>query len=274
LILKLQIKSNKAKEEAAAVFKEGKYEEAITKFEEVMQLDPMNGNFNSTLLLNIAIGQVKLGNNEKALVALNKAIKMNKKYAKALVKRGEVNMALGEYNDAIRDFSEASEHDSNGFGVQQKLKDAQAKAKASKKKDYYKILGVEKNATDAEIRKAYKKAALKWHPDKNQNGTEEVVKKADKMFKDVNESMAVLGDRDKREKYDQGFDLEDINSGKADHGMGGGFGGMDPNDLFSMFMGSQMGGMGGHPGMGRGRTGGMGGHGMGGGHPGFTFKFG
>jgi DnaJ family protein C protein 7 len=58
------------------------------------------------------------------------------------------------------------------------------------------------------------------------------------MFKDVNEAMAVLGDRDKREKYEQGFDLEDINSGRADHGQGGGFGGMDPNDLFSMFMGS------------------------------------
>lgn len=49
--------------------------------------------------------------------------------------------------------------------------------------------------------------------------------------------MAVLGDRDKREKYEQGFDLEDINSGRADMGgfggmPGGGFGGMDPNDLF------------------------------------------
>jgi tetratricopeptide (TPR) repeat protein len=136
-MLKLQIKSSKAKEEAAAVFKEGKFEEAVTKFEGVMDLDPMNGNFNSTLLLNIAICQVKLGSNSKALVALNKAIKMNKKYSKALVKRGEVYLAMGEFNDAIRDFSEASEHDSTGFGVQQKLKDAQAKAKAAKKKDYY-----------------------------------------------------------------------------------------------------------------------------------------
>jgi len=84
----------------------------------------MNGNFNATLLLNISICHVKLGNNDKALVALNKAIKMNKKYAKALVKRGEVYMQMGEFVDAIRDFSEASEYDSNGFGVQAKLKDA------------------------------------------------------------------------------------------------------------------------------------------------------
>ena len=100
-------------------------------------------------------------------------------------------MAMGEFNDAIRDFSEASEYDSNGFGVQQKLKDVQAKAKAAKKKDYYKILGVAKTAQEPEIRKAYKKAALKWHPDKNGTGTEEEIKKADKMFKDVNEAMAV-----------------------------------------------------------------------------------
>ena len=116
--------SNKAKEEAAAVFKDGKYEDAIVKFEDALNLDPMNGNFNATLLLNISICHVKLGNNDKALVALNKAIKMNKKYAKALVKRGEVYMQMGEFVDAIRDFSEASEYDSNGFGVQAKLKDA------------------------------------------------------------------------------------------------------------------------------------------------------
>ena len=76
-------------------------------------------------------------------------------------------MQLEEYTEAIRDFSEASEHDSTGFGVQGKLKEAQGAAKKAKRKDYYKVLGVEKNASDAEIRKAYKKLALKWHPDKN-----------------------------------------------------------------------------------------------------------
>lgn len=161
----------------------------------------MNANYNSTILLNIAIAQVKLSKNTDGLSSLNKAIKYNSKYAKAFVKRGEVHLALEEYDEAVRDFSEASEIDPAGFNVQAKLKDAQAKAKKAKRKDYYKILGVTKSSSDAEIRKAYKKLALKYHPDKNTD-TEDNRDRAEKMFKDVNEAMAVLGDKDKRDKYD------------------------------------------------------------------------
>lgn len=202
-------------------------------------------------------------------------MKYNPKYAKAYVKRGELYCDIGEFNDAIRDFSTASEYDSTGFGVQAKMKDAQERAKKAKRKDYYKILGVTKDDGDAAIKKAYKKAALKWHPDKN-SATEEQRVKAEKMFKDVNEAFGVLSDSKKRSQYDQGFDIEDINSGKADMGGFGGMGGgIDPSDLFSMFMGAGMGGMGGGRG-GRGRGGGMppGFGGMGGGQQGFTFRFG
>jgi DnaJ family protein C protein 7 len=80
------------------------------------------------------------------LYSLNKSIKYNPKYAKALVKRGDMHIALKDYSDAIRDFSEATEYDSNGFNVVAKLKDAQEKAKKAKRKDYYKILGVSKDS--------------------------------------------------------------------------------------------------------------------------------
>lgn len=97
-------------------------------------------------MLNISICHDKLGKKEEALKALNKCLKYNPKYPKALVKRGEIHIDLEEYTEAIKDFSEASEYDSNGFNVQAKLKDAQARAKKAKRKDYYKILGVDKNA--------------------------------------------------------------------------------------------------------------------------------
>ena len=117
-------KSQALKEEASEVFKSGAYKEAITKFNECLELDPLNANFNSTILLNISICEDKLGNKQDALRALNKAIKYNPKYAKALVKRGDMNISLENYDEAIRDYSEASDHDAHGFNVQSKLKDA------------------------------------------------------------------------------------------------------------------------------------------------------
>ena len=67
--------------------------------------------------MNIAIANCKMNKNQDALIALNKAIKYNPKYVKALVKRGEVNIVLENFKEAVRDFSEASEHDPTGFNV-------------------------------------------------------------------------------------------------------------------------------------------------------------
>jgi curved DNA-binding protein len=65
-------------------------------------------------------------------------------------------------------------------------------------KDYYKVLGVEKSASEADIKKAYRKLAVKYHPDKNQGD-----KAAEEKFKEVSEAYEVLGDPEKRKKYDQ-----------------------------------------------------------------------
>lgn len=65
-------------------------------------------------------------------------------------------------------------------------------------KDYYKVLGIEKNATEADIKKAYRKLAVKYHPDKNQGN-----KAAEEKFKEVNEANDVLSDPEKRKQYDQ-----------------------------------------------------------------------
>ena len=67
------------------------------------------------------------------------------------------------------------------------------------KKDYYDILGVNKNSSEEEIKKAYRKLALKWHPDKN-NNSEESLKK----IKEIIKAYEVLGDEEKRRKYDRG----------------------------------------------------------------------
>ena len=70
-------------------------------------------------------------------------------------------------------------------------------------KDYYDLLGLKKNCTDDDIKKSYRKLAMKWHPDKHINDTEEGKKKAEEKFKDINQAYEILSDKDKRAKYDQ-----------------------------------------------------------------------
>ena len=79
--------------------------------------------------------------------------------------------------------------------------------------DFYKILGVNENASQDEIKKAYRKLALKWHPDKN-NESEEQKKYSDKMFKDINEAYSVLSDPKKKQMFDNGIYPDENGYGK------------------------------------------------------------
>ena len=98
----------------------------------------------------------------------------------------------------------------------------------SPQKDYYEILGVSKEATPEEIRKAYKKLALKWHPDKHVDDKKE----AEEKFKEIAEAYSILSDPDKKREYDTGgFDFEDF----AD------FDNFDPFAMFEDFFGPRHG---------------------------------
>lgn len=124
-------------------------------------------------------------------------------------------------------------------------------------RDYYDILGVSKNANEEEIKKAYRKLAMKYHPDKNPNK-----KEAEERFKEINEAYAVLSDKEKRKQYDtfgaegfrqrytqedifRGFNFDEILSGlfggrgRREFKFGGGRGGFDFGDLFGGSYGYQ-----------------------------------
>ena len=106
------------------------------------------------------------------------------------------------------------------------------------KRDYYEVLGVEKSASAEEIKKAYRKSAMKYHPDRNPGD-----KEAEEKFKEIGEAYEVLSDDQKRSRYDQfGFAGVDPNYGAGQAGYGGGgFGGFgdfgDLGDIFGSFFG-------------------------------------
>ena len=109
----------------------------------------------------------------------------------------------------------------------------------AEKRDYYEVLGVDKNASEDEIKRAYKKLARKYHPDMNPGD-----KEAEEKFKEINEANEVLSDPEKKASYDQfGFAGTDPNYGA---GQGGGFGGGfdfgDLGDIFGSFFGGGFGG--------------------------------
>ncbi|KAJ1475122.1 DnaJ domain-containing protein [Baffinella frigidus] len=84
------------------------------------------------------------------------------------------------------------EPDSNDF--RKRLNNAKLELKKSLRKNYYKILDVAKDADDTDIKKAYKRAALKYHPDKWGQATEEEIERAEKTFKDIGEAYSLLSD--------------------------------------------------------------------------------
>lgn len=106
--------------------------------------------------------------------------------------------------------------------------------------DYYEILGVNRDASQDEIKKAYRKNAIRWHPDKNPDNVEEAGEK----FKLIAEAYEVLSDEEKHRQYDQlghsGYKQMRSGGGGGRGGPGGGFQGgqdIDPNEIFRAFFG-------------------------------------
>uniref|UniRef100_A0AAR2JFH4 J domain-containing protein n=1 Tax=Pygocentrus nattereri TaxID=42514 RepID=A0AAR2JFH4_PYGNA len=176
------------KEEGNNAFKDRDYDAAYQLYTEALTIDPNNIKTNAKLYCNRATAGAK-------------------------------------YEEAVRDYEKVY-HTEKTKEHKTLLKTAQLELKKSKRKDYYKVLGVSKDATEDEIKKAYRKRALMHHPDRHSGASAEVQKEEEKKFKEVGEAFTVLSDPKKKSRYDSGQDLDDD-----------GMGDFDANNIFKAFFG-------------------------------------
>ncbi len=225
----------KQKEHANELFKNKEYEKAIEAYTNLLELDHTNKNFNATILNNRALCYQKLGKLNEALKDANRSISLNERYWKAYIRRGNLYMGLNMFEEAKYDYQKVKDNDPSNTDVHRLLEESKKEEKKAKKRDYYKILELGRDANENDIRKAYKKLALKWHPDRNSE-SEESKQMAEKMFRDINDAYSVLSDAKKKQMYDNGCDPLNPEESSGMGGDGMHFSG-DPSEIFKVFFG-------------------------------------
>jgi len=222
----LEKRSSKAKEAA----EKGQWAEAVESYTAALEVFPELELPNLQFHKALCKAYMKLRKPTEAVAACTKVLATEPADVETLSQRAEAHILGENWGAAMADAQGAREHAGNDRSVLELLQRIERGQKNASRKDYYKVLGVDKlTATASEIKKAYKKMALKWHPDKNQDNKEE----AETMFREVAEAYDVLGDEDKRGRYDRGEDLDDPHGGGGGgdpfgghgHPFGGGFGG-------------------------------------------------
>mmetsp|Transcript_7773 Transcript_7773/g.14654 ORF Transcript_7773/g.14654 Transcript_7773/m.14654 type:complete len:541 (-) Transcript_7773:1681-3303(-) len=243
----------KKKEEADANYKNKDYEKAAESYSEALDMKGCIAHYRAKVYFNRACASANLRNHKQVIFDCTKALELDSEYIKAILRRAGSYLVIGgeagcskaiQDYETIMDFAEKSGDEVQKGEMKKKLREAKAQLKRSKQKDFYKILNVPRDATDSEIKKSYRKCALKWHPDRHANSSEEEKTEAEKVFRDVNHAYEVLSDPQKKAKYDSGVDIEDLDNPHAGHGGMGGHGHhFDSDILFEMFMRQQTAGM-------------------------------
>lgn len=236
--LRMVQKLDRMKEEGNGHFKAGRYQQAVDVYTAALDVDPLNKGTNSKILNNRAMCHSRLKKWDTAIADCDRALQLDPSYTKARKTRAKALGESGDWEAAVRAYKAVQEANPEEPGIAKDIRHAELELKKSKRKDYYKILGVEKEASEQEIKRAYKKLAVKHHPDKNIDDPN-----AEAKFKEIQEAHETLTDPQKRERYDSGVDLmepgEGFGGGSPFGGMGGMGGGVqiDPEMLFNMMGG-------------------------------------
>mmetsp|Transcript_13690 Transcript_13690/g.34406 ORF Transcript_13690/g.34406 Transcript_13690/m.34406 type:complete len:529 (-) Transcript_13690:137-1723(-) len=221
-IFKLVKKVAKLKAKADGLAKGNKLRQALTEYKKILQVEGLNNhNIESSVLRTLCTSFHQVNKFAEAVEWCTRGLEVIGGDETLLLEtRAESYLELEDFdgceNDA-RHLININQHNRKAHGLIQQV---QKLRKMAARKDYYKILGVAKEASDVDIKKAYKSLARKWHPDKNRDNVEE----AEKMFHDIAEAYEVLADEEKRRLFDMGEDPNDPRAGQGGPGFhGGGF---------------------------------------------------
>lgn len=203
-------KLNKQIESAEEFIREGRYEDAINKYYSVTKTEPEVPIYATRAKERICHCLSKNQQAPEAIKVCSEVLQLEPTNVNALKDRAEAYLLEDLYEEAIKDYETAQANSENDQQIREGLERAQRMLKQSQKRDYYKILGVKRNARKQEIIKAYRKLASQWHPDNFQS--EEEKKKAEKKFIDIAAAKEVLTDPEMRRKFDAGEDPLDAES--------------------------------------------------------------
>uniref|UniRef100_A0A8C8IGC3 J domain-containing protein n=1 Tax=Oncorhynchus tshawytscha TaxID=74940 RepID=A0A8C8IGC3_ONCTS len=211
-------KLSKQLDSAEEHIQEERYQDAIDKYESVMRTEPNVLYYTNKAKERICFCLVKNKMPAMAIDICSEAHQRDPRNINILRDRAEAFILNQDYEKAVEDYQEAREFDMENNEIREGLERAQKLLKLSRKRDYYKILGVNRSANKQEIIKAYRKLAQQWHPDNFREESEK--KEAEKRFIDIASAKEVLTDPEMRQKFDSGEDPLDPESQQ-----GGGQGG-------------------------------------------------
>ena len=191
------------KDEANAALKMGNMVTAYRLFCGALSIDPKNRIANAKLYCGRANAAAALKYPPPDVIAdCDTALEFDPTCYLALLIRGKTYMKMERFADAVEDFEKVVEADGSNLEYVRLLRDAREAFDKANEPDYYELLGVSQDATGEEIKKAYRKLALKLHPDRHHGSSEEEKEENELSFKKIGEAYAVLSDEKQRWVYD------------------------------------------------------------------------
>jgi DnaJ family protein C protein 7 len=201
------------KEDGNKAYAAGRLEEAYALYTEALGIDPTNKSVNAKLFYNRAMVCSRLGRFNEATADCSSALKLDENYRKALLQRAKCYMVLRDFDKAVEDYEKAFKLDKSQESRRLLNGAKVALEKSKRNKNYYDIVGTDKNATINEIRKAYKRKALDYHPDRHVDASEDERIEYKRKFQEIGQAYGVLTDLKKRACYDMSLS----NSGFGRH---------------------------------------------------------